>query len=217
MKILIKGKVETVSLDRVKPAHLESEPETGTETKRKTQTKTNNSKTTEIVRRVPKDQIKPNSALTQNSDRKRAEPTVNTQTRFNAVKICKNLATTSQHQAHRVNLPKQFTPYVVPHSRAPTVSRANGSSGGLRTYSHVPLHLQGETPDLTDTTKTSNVKNNLNIADCDKIVPDVTVKQNKDGRKIHTPTCFVQMVHVLVAPNDIYGGTNYTNRNNHNL
>ena len=40
MKILIKGKVETISLDRVKPAHLESEPETGTETKRKTQTKT---------------------------------------------------------------------------------------------------------------------------------------------------------------------------------
>ena len=39
MKILIKGKVETISLDRVKPAHLESEPETGTETKRKTQTK----------------------------------------------------------------------------------------------------------------------------------------------------------------------------------
>ena len=39
MKILIKGKVETVSLDRVKPAHLESESETGTETKRKTQIK----------------------------------------------------------------------------------------------------------------------------------------------------------------------------------
>ena len=42
MKILIKGKVETVSLDRVKPAHLESESETGTETKRKTQIKPKN-------------------------------------------------------------------------------------------------------------------------------------------------------------------------------
>ena len=29
MKILMKGKVETVSLDRVKPAHLECEPTTG--------------------------------------------------------------------------------------------------------------------------------------------------------------------------------------------
>ena len=77
MKILIKGKVETVSLDQVKPAHLESKPETGTETQRKTQNKTKNSKTIEIVRRVPQDQIKPSSALTQNSDRKRAEPTAN--------------------------------------------------------------------------------------------------------------------------------------------
>ena len=32
-KILITGKVETVSLDRVKPAHLDNEPETGTEMK----------------------------------------------------------------------------------------------------------------------------------------------------------------------------------------
>ena len=53
MKILIKGKVETVTFDRVKPAHLESEPETGTETQRKTQNKMKNSKYTGIVRRVP--------------------------------------------------------------------------------------------------------------------------------------------------------------------
>ena len=32
MKILVKGKVETVSLDRVKPAHMECEPTTGTTT-----------------------------------------------------------------------------------------------------------------------------------------------------------------------------------------
>ena len=35
MKILVKGKVETVSLDRVKPAHMECEPTTGTTTQRK--------------------------------------------------------------------------------------------------------------------------------------------------------------------------------------
>ena len=44
MKILIKGKVETVSLDRVKPAHLDSEPKTGTEKQRKMQNNTKNSK-----------------------------------------------------------------------------------------------------------------------------------------------------------------------------
>ena len=176
MKILIKGKVETVSLDQVKPAHLESQPETGTETQRKTQTKTTNSKISEIVRRVPKDKIKSSSALNQNSDRKRTKSTAYTQTRSDVVKNGKNLATTSQHQAHKVNLPEQFTPYVARHSRAPAVSRAKGSSGGLGTYSHVILHLRGKTPNTTDTTKTSNVKNNLNIPDGDKIVPDATVK-----------------------------------------
>ena len=39
MKILVKGKVETVSLDRVKPAHLECEPTTGTNIQRTTPNK----------------------------------------------------------------------------------------------------------------------------------------------------------------------------------
>ena len=194
MKILIKGKVETVSLDRVNPALLECEPETGKVTQSKTQLRTMNSKITEIVRGIPKDQIKPSSALTQKFDRKRAKSTANTQTRSDAFKIGKNLATTPQRQAHRVNLPKQFTPYLAPHSRIPVVSRANGSSGGLRTYSRVPLHLRGKTPNTTDTTKTSNVRNNSNIADGDKIVPDATVKQTRAGQKIHTPARFVLMV-----------------------
>ena len=212
MKILMKGKVETVSLDQVKPVHFEYEPETSTVTQCKTQPKTTNSKTTEIVRGILKDQIKPSSALTQNSDRMRVKSTANTQTA--AVKIGKNLATTPQHQAHRLNLPK---PYVAPHSQTPAVSRANGSRGGLRTYSGVPLHLRGNTPNTTDTTKTSNVRNDSNIAYGNKTESDATVKQTRVGRKIHTPARFVQMVHALVAPNDIYGGTNYTNRSNHNL
>ena len=190
-----KGKVETVPLDRVKPAHLDSEPETGTEKQRKTQNNTKNSKNTAIVRRVP--------ALTQNSESKRAELTVKTQTPSDAVKNGTNLATTLQRNANRVNLPKQFTPYVAPHSQTPAVCRANGSSGGLRTYSRVPLHLRGKTPNSTDTTKTSNVKNNSNIADGDQIVPDTTVRQTRVGQKIHTPARFVQMVHALVLPNDM--------------
>ena len=145
-KILIKGKVETVSLDRVKSAHFECEPETGTSTQRKTQPKTTNSKTTEIVW---KDQIKSSSTLTQNSDRTRVKSTANKQTQSAATKIGKNLTTTPQHQAHRVNLPKQFTPDVAPHFRTPAVPRANRSSGGLRTYSRVPLHLRGKTPNTT--------------------------------------------------------------------
>ena len=59
MKILIKGKVETVFVDQVKSAHFECEPEKGTAIKRITQSKTTNSKTSGIVRGTRKDQIDP--------------------------------------------------------------------------------------------------------------------------------------------------------------
>ena len=127
MKILIKGKVEIVSVDRVKPAHFECEPETGTATKRKTQSKTMNSKTTEIVCGTRKDKTRSSSTLTQKSDRMRVKSKTNTQTQSVATKIVKSLAIT-------VNLPRQLTPYVAPHLGTPVVSRANGSDGGLRTY-----------------------------------------------------------------------------------
>ena len=110
---------EKVSLDRVKPAHFECEPETGTATQRKTQPKTTNSKTTEIVRGIPEDQIKSSSTLTQKPETTRVKSTANKQTQSAANKIGKNLATTPQHQAHRVNLHKQFTPYVASPSRTP--------------------------------------------------------------------------------------------------
>ena len=51
MKILVKGKVEMVCFDRVKPAHLDNEPTIGTEKQRKTQNNTKNSKNTATVRR----------------------------------------------------------------------------------------------------------------------------------------------------------------------
>ena len=53
MKILVKGKVETVSLDRVKPAHLECEPTTGMTIQRKTPNKPQSSKATRISSRNP--------------------------------------------------------------------------------------------------------------------------------------------------------------------
>ena len=208
-KILVKGKVETVSLDRVKPTHLDNKPAIGTEKQRKTQNNTKNSKNTATVWREP--------ALKQNFEKKRAEPKTKTQTRSVAVQQGTNLATTSQHNANRVNLPKQFTPYVAPHSRILAVSYANGSGGCLQTYSRVPLHLRVKTPNSNETTKPPNVENNSNIANGDQILPHATVKQTKAGRKIHTPARFVQMVHTLVVPSDIYCGTSCTSRINHNL
>ena len=166
-----------------------------------------NSKNTATVRRAP--------ALKQNSEKKRAEPKA--KTRSVAVRNGTNLATNLHHKANRVNLPEQFTPYVAPHSRIPAVSRANGSGAGLRTYSRVPLHLRDKTTNSNETTKPPNGKNNSNIADGDQIVPDATAKQTRGGRKIHTPARFVQMVHALVAPNDISCGTSCTSRNNNNF
>ena len=171
------------------------------------QTNTLNSKNTATVRSEP--------SLKQNSEKKIAEPKAKTQTRSVAVQHGMNLATTSQHNANRVNLPQQFTPYVAPHSRIPAVSRAIGSAGGLRTYSRIPLHLRVKIPNSNETIKPPNVQNNSNIAKGDQIVSDATVKQTRVGRKIKTH--FVQMVHALVAPNDIYCGTSFTSRNKHNL
>ena len=143
----------------------------GTEKQRKTQTNAKNSKNTATVRREP--------ALKQNSEKKRAEPKAKTQRRSVAVQHGTNLATTSQHNANRLNLPKQFTPYVAPHSRIPAVSRANGSAGRLRTYSRIPFHLRVKTPNSNETIEPPNGQNNLNIAKGDRIVPDATVKQKR--------------------------------------
>ena len=179
MKILVKGKVETVSVDRVKPVHLDNEPDIATEKQRKTQNNTKNSKNTATVRRVP--------ALKQNSEKKRAELKAKTQTRSVAVQNGTNLATTLQHKADRVNFSKQFAPYVAPPSRIPAVSRAKGCGGGLRTYSHVPLHLRDKTPNSNETTKPPNVKNNSNIANGDRIVPDATSNKPELDEKSTLP------------------------------
>ena len=53
MKILVKGKVETVSLDRVKPADMECEPTTGTTTQRKTPSNSRKSTATRMSSRNP--------------------------------------------------------------------------------------------------------------------------------------------------------------------
>ena len=112
-------------------------------------------------------------------------------------------------------MPNKGKSYVAPHSRAPVVSRANG--GGLRTYSRIPLHLRGKTPGAADAVKDSNTGNSSNIANPFKISTDATMRKTGVGRTIQTLARFMQMVHAIVAPNDIYGGTNRTYRNYNNI
>ena len=94
------------------------------------------------------------------------------------------------------------------------VSRANGNGGGLRTYSRIPLHLRGKTPGAADTVIDSTKSKHAHIANREKISTDQTVRKTRVGRIIQTPARFVQMVHAIVAPNDIYGGPNRIPRNN---
>ena len=117
MKILIKGKVETVSLDRVKPAHFECEPATGTTTQRTTPSKRTSSKTTGIVRGNTQNPLAPSTHArthTQRSNRTSVKPTT---TQSKATKHGTNLATAPQQKAIRVKLPDQFKTHVAPHSR----------------------------------------------------------------------------------------------------
>ena len=98
MKILIKGKVETVSLDRVKPAHSECEPTTGPTTQRTTPNKKQSSKTTRIASGNPQDPSRPSSANTQTSNRTSVK-----QTQSTAVRNSTELATVPQQPADKLN------------------------------------------------------------------------------------------------------------------
>ena len=135
MKILVKGKVETVSLDRVKPAHLECEPTTGRPTtiQRKTPNKPKRSTATRISSRNPQGPPRPGSADTPTSNGTSVKTKKST-----AVRSSKKSATVPKQLDVKVNLSNRDNTYVAPHSRAPAVSRANGNGGGLR---RIPAYL----------------------------------------------------------------------------
>ena len=124
MKILVKGKVKTVSLDRVKPAHLECEPTTGTNIQRTTLNKPQSSKTTRLSSRNPQGPPKPGSADTQTSNGTSVKTKKST-----AVRSSSKLASVPQQLDAKVKLSNRDNTYIAPHSRAPAVSRANGIGG----------------------------------------------------------------------------------------
>ena len=209
MKILVKGKVETVSLDRVQPAHLECEPTTGTTIQRKTPSKPRRSTATRTSSRNPQGPPRTGSADTPTSNGTRVKTKKST-----AVRSSQKSATVPKQIDVKVNLSNRDNTYVAPHLRAPAVSRANGNGGGLRTYSRIPLHLQGKTPGAADAVIDSTKSNHANIANREKVSTEQTVRKTRVGRIIQTPARFVQMVHAIVAPNDIYGGPSRMHRIN---
>ena len=184
-------------------------PETGTTLQRTTLNKPQRSTATSTSSRNPQGPPRTGSVDTPTSNGTR----VNTK-KLTAVRSSQKSATVPKQIDVKVNLSNRDNTYVAPHSRAPAVSHANGNGGGLRTYSRIPLHLRGQTPAAADATIDSTKSKHANIANHEKISTDQTVRKTRVGRIIQTPARFVQMVHAIVAPNDIYGGPNCIPRNN---
>ena len=185
MKILVKGKVETVSLDRVKPAHLECEPTTGTTIQRKTPSKPRRSTATRTSSRNPQGPPRTGSADTPTSNGTRVKTKKST-----AVRSSQKSATVPKQIDVKVNLSNRDNTYVAPHSRAPAVSRTNGNGGGLRAYSRIPLHLRGKTPGAADAVIDSTKCNHANIANRETISTDQTVR--KTSRTNNPDSCPVR-------------------------
>ena len=179
MKILVKCKVETVSLDRVKPTHMECEPTTGTTTQHKPPSKPRKSTAARTSSKNPQGPPRPGSADTPTSNGTR----VNTK-KSTAVRSSKKSATVPKQIDVKVNLSNRDNTYVAPHSRAPAASRANGNGGVLRTYSRIPLHLRGKTPGAADAVIDSTKSKHANIANREKISTDQTVRKTRVGRII---------------------------------
>ena len=152
IKILMKGKVETVTIDLVKPAHFEREPESGKITQRQTKLKPTTPKPAAIARRPRRDRVRSSSTHMPQSVRTGVKTNISTQTESWMLAIGMSPAIALQSDKTRARLPRQPTPYKAPHSRTSIVSRANGNSSGLRTYSRVPPHLQGNALDQNEKT-----------------------------------------------------------------
>ena len=121
MKILVKGKVETVSLDRIKPAQMECEPTTGTTTQREPPSRPRKSTATRTSSKNPQGPPRPGSADTPTSNGTR----VNTK-KSTAVRSNQKSATVPKQIDVKVNLSNRDNTYAAPHSRAPAASHANG-------------------------------------------------------------------------------------------
>ena len=148
-KILQKGKVQTVTVHRVKPAHIELEPEPGTTQRRQMQPKSLHmaNKPTTIACKPPTARAWSCSTISLQPLKTglRSGRTTNTQSPTLGVgsgpAIALLLNTTGAW------LPNPPALYKAPHTRTNITSHANGENGRRRTYSQVPLHLRKDASD----------------------------------------------------------------------
>ena len=95
------------------------------------------------------------------------------------------------------------TLYKTSHARTAITSRANGRYEGIRTYSHIPLHLRKDVPIRTSQNTRTDNRSDSNADKNGRVTVNPPPIQTHVGRQIHTPARFVQLVHVVISPNDI--------------
>ena len=148
LKVMIKGKVETVTADHVKPAHIKHKPENectiqcrATPSSKpmasKPQAKFREPQTAVVGARSPTTS-KPFRTEVYTKKKSNARSTIQTKETVPAVKQRCDM---TEEQSN-----KRPTLYRAPHTRMVITSRANGKDKGLRTYSRIPLHLRNNVP-----------------------------------------------------------------------
>ena len=205
-KVLIKGKVETVTADRVKPAHIERTPED-----EQTRQSTAMSKTTAI--RPMAKILEPQTAMVGKRSTATSTPSESgacTKQTLNGQSTVKTKATDPE-VSRRIEKPGEqlntkATSYKAPHVRNATTSCANRRYDGIRTYPRIPLHLRKDVPIQTQQNKRIGNHNESNTDHSRRVTINPPPIQTRVGRQIHTPARFVQLVHAIIAPNDIYCG-----------
>ena len=195
-KVMISGKVETVTADRVKPAHIERKPENNsTQQNRVTQkSKPTASKPTATSDGRSKSPTTSKPSKEQNLNARSA-----TQTK-EAVP-----AVTQRSETNAEQSPKPPALYKSPHARSNKFSRANGKKEGLRTYSGIPLHLRSDVPVRIPFKTCDDIRRSDNTDQTSKVMANNLFIKKHVGRQIRTPARFVQLVHAVVAPDNIYG------------
>ena len=152
-KVLIKGKVETVTADRVKPAHIERTPEN-----EQTRQSTAMSRTTAQwpMAKIHESQtavVGKRSTTTSTPSEARDDTKQNLNAQFTAKTKATGPEVNQQGEKPVEQSNTKATLYKAPHVRNATTSRANGRYDDIRTYSHIPLHLRKDVPIQTQQNK----------------------------------------------------------------
>ena len=195
-----------MTADRVKPAHNERTPED-----EQTRQSTAMSKTTAIR---PMAKIhEPQTAVVgkkSNATSTPSEAGVRTNQSLSGQSTVKTKATAPEGSRRGEKPGEQSNTKVIlckePHVRNATTSCANERYDGIRTYSRIPLHLRKDVPIQTQQNKRIGNHNKSNTDHSRRVTINPPPIQTRVGRQIHTPARFAQLVHTVIAPNDIYCG-----------